>query len=621
MAPAASHSVMSGRIDISFESVLSIFRMTSSGHGQHQVFPESDIEEADKPRGSGDKDAVRDAENFNRRKYFQDAKRKGWRLIMRNLAFSTKKEDLQVLCSKFGPFTEIVLPPCKDPRYPQSCAGFAFIQFKNREAAKNAIHSLNMSQKVWEEESGVSETAGDEGEEQEESGSDENDRDEKEHDEASTNNGSSRKKGSGHKTRSNQAVEQGRVVFVRNMSYETTDEMLKESLEKFGEIELAIICRYAESGHSKGSGFVYFESRHQADACLDAITTDPGIMIDSRRIYAHRALPRNDAAAIEKENLKRKPKDKRNLHLLRVGVVRPGTVAARGMSEMDAKKRAKLALAAKAKLRNLHMFVSPTRLVLHNLPMSLTDNSLKSLCFLAAGNPDARITECRIWRDREKSNVKGIGRSRGFGFVAFSEHSDALAALRKLNNNPETFSDERRPIVEFSIENLSALRFRESRVTKSKEKLAKGTEEKGMSEKTRREVEETKREMAAGGQKPLPSHVGPKIRHRDLIKKSLPKRGKDQEPGCELDIKEFVTKKYSFKPDLYSKIEVNGELAHPLYKFLKEEQGGTLTNAIKWNFTKFLVDKNGHVVKRYSPQTQPKDMVKDIETVLSGSKL
>uniref|UniRef100_A0A914S8T2 Glutathione peroxidase n=1 Tax=Parascaris equorum TaxID=6256 RepID=A0A914S8T2_PAREQ len=93
------------------------------------------------------------------------------------------------------------------------------------------------------------------------------------------------------------------------------------------------------------------------------------------------------------------------------------------------------------------------------------------------------------------------------------------------------------------------------------------------------------------------------------------------EPGCELDIKEFITKKYEFEPDLYSKVEVNGDNAHPLYKFLKEEQGGTITDAIKWNFTKFLVDRNGHVVKRYSPQTQPKDIVKDIETILNGAKV
>ncbi|KAH7701601.1 glutathione peroxidase [Aphelenchoides avenae] len=88
-----------------------------------------------------------------------------------------------------------------------------------------------------------------------------------------------------------------------------------------------------------------------------------------------------------------------------------------------------------------------------------------------------------------------------------------------------------------------------------------------------------------------------------------------QEPGCEVDIKNFLTK-YSFEPDLYSKIEVNGSNAHPLYNFLKKEQGGTLFDAIKWNFTKFLVNRDGKAVKRYAPTTEPHSIHKDIEALL-----
>jgi glutathione peroxidase len=61
---------------------------------------------------------------------------------------------------------------------------------------------------------------------------------------------------------------------------------------------------------------------------------------------------------------------------------------------------------------------------------------------------------------------------------------------------------------------------------------------------------------------------------------------------------------------------VNGDDAHPLYKFLKKEKGGTLFKGIKWNFTKFLVDKEGHVVKRYGPTTAPHEIEKDIEKLL-----
>ena len=91
---------------------------------------------------------------------------------------------------------------------------------------------------------------------------------------------------------------------------------------------------------------------------------------------------------------------------------------------------------------------------------------------------------------------------------------------------------------------------------------------------------------------------------------------KFQEPACEIDIKNFVNEKFHFEPDLYAKINVNGSEADPLYTFLKKEQGGTLVDAIKWNFTKFLVDRQGHVVKRFAPTTAPKDIVKDIEKLL-----
>ncbi|KAI1711904.1 glutathione peroxidase domain-containing protein [Ditylenchus destructor] len=93
----------------------------------------------------------------------------------------------------------------------------------------------------------------------------------------------------------------------------------------------------------------------------------------------------------------------------------------------------------------------------------------------------------------------------------------------------------------------------------------------------------------------------------------------NQEPGCEIDIRNSVREKYSFEPDLYSKVDVNGKNQHPIYEFLKKEQGGFMFDAIKWNFTKFLVDRQGHVVKRYGPNTDPKTIIPDIEAVLSKS--
>uniref|UniRef100_A0A8C4SU45 phospholipid-hydroperoxide glutathione peroxidase n=1 Tax=Erpetoichthys calabaricus TaxID=27687 RepID=A0A8C4SU45_ERPCA len=79
-----------------------------------------------------------------------------------------------------------------------------------------------------------------------------------------------------------------------------------------------------------------------------------------------------------------------------------------------------------------------------------------------------------------------------------------------------------------------------------------------------------------------------------------------QEPGTEEEIKEFA-KSYGAEFDLFSKIDVNGPHAHPLWKWMKEQPKGkgTLGNNIKWNFTKFLIDREGKVVKRYSPMDDP----------------
>jgi glutathione peroxidase len=90
-----------------------------------------------------------------------------------------------------------------------------------------------------------------------------------------------------------------------------------------------------------------------------------------------------------------------------------------------------------------------------------------------------------------------------------------------------------------------------------------------------------------------------------------------QEPGDEAEIKNFCTEKYDVTFPMFAKIEVNGANAHPLFKTLKQEAPGFLgTPAIKWNFTKFLVDGQGRVVRRYAPTDKPEALAKDIEAAL-----
>jgi glutathione peroxidase len=90
-----------------------------------------------------------------------------------------------------------------------------------------------------------------------------------------------------------------------------------------------------------------------------------------------------------------------------------------------------------------------------------------------------------------------------------------------------------------------------------------------------------------------------------------------QEPGDERAIRDFCSLNYDVTFPMFAKIDVNGAAAHPLYRRLKQQQAGLLgTEAIKWNFTKFLIDRTGRPVKRYAPRVTPEALESDIEALL-----
>lgn len=91
---------------------------------------------------------------------------------------------------------------------------------------------------------------------------------------------------------------------------------------------------------------------------------------------------------------------------------------------------------------------------------------------------------------------------------------------------------------------------------------------------------------------------------------------KNQDPDTDENIMSFCSLNYGVTFPMFSKINVNGKSQHPLYKFLKEKKSGFLSGAIKWNFTKFLVDREGNVVNRFGPSTEPADIEKYIEKIL-----
>jgi glutathione peroxidase len=120
-----------------------------------------------------------------------------------------------------------------------------------------------------------------------------------------------------------------------------------------------------------------------------------------------------------------------------------------------------------------------------------------------------------------------------------------------------------------------------------------------------------------------PQYQGLETLHRELHGRGLEVLGfpcnqfGGQEPGSEEEIGAFCEKNYGVSFPMFAKVEVNGDQAHPLWQHLKSEAPGVLgTEGIKWNFTKFLIGRDGKVVKRYAPQTKPEEIAGDVEKLL-----
>jgi glutathione peroxidase len=91
----------------------------------------------------------------------------------------------------------------------------------------------------------------------------------------------------------------------------------------------------------------------------------------------------------------------------------------------------------------------------------------------------------------------------------------------------------------------------------------------------------------------------------------------NQEPGSHDEIRSFCQSQYGVSFPMFQKVEVNGKQRHPLFRYLTKQSKGLWGGAIKWNFTKFLVDATGHVYKRYAPIVKPLDIEKDIRALLA----
>uniref|UniRef100_A0A915JQB0 RRM domain-containing protein n=1 Tax=Romanomermis culicivorax TaxID=13658 RepID=A0A915JQB0_ROMCU len=451
--------------------------------------------------------------------------------------FKCKEEDVRRAFEKFGSIVEIDMPQKKG-----GFAGFCFVQFKAYKEAAQAMKEINgheikdrvvavdwaipkdqymtavieerqqQKQKELKVKANKDDSSDEDGDTENEAGT-------------SVENKAIEKKATKvpkdkPELTKPSDVNEGKTLFVRGLPFDVDDDELKNFFGKFGDLHYALICKFHDSSISKGSGFVKFVDKKSADACLAAQNNGESFMLKGRQLLVCPAVEKNDVAKIAADkNKDTEPKDKRNLHLLRVGLIRAGTQEANNMSAPDSAKRLRIEAANRKKIKDLNIFVSATRIVIHNLPLQLIDNKLKILCLKAVGDRNCVIKECRVMRDLDRTNNQGKGKSRGYAFVEFDQHEHALACLKALNNNPEIFTDVKRPIVEFSLENRLALNARAIRLEKSRlnrnkkdEKLNGGTFEPA---KKKRKLIYKPLVVPAAANAPkrtFPSHMGPKIR-------------------------------------------------------------------------------------------------------------
>ncbi|XP_040327984.1 RNA-binding protein 28 isoform X1 [Herpailurus yagouaroundi] len=426
-------------------------------------------------------------------------------------------------------------------------------------------------------------------------------------------------------------VNEGKTVFIRNLSFDSEEEELGELLQQFGDLKYVRVVLHPDTEHSKGCAFAQFMTQEAAQKCLEAASPETeggGLKLDGRLLRIDLAVTRDEAAKLQTKKVK-KPTGTRNLYLAREGLIRAGTKAAEGVSAADMAKRERFELLKHQKLKDQNIFVSQTRLCLHNLPKAVDDKELRKLLLSATrGEKGVRLKECRVMRDLKGAHGKVKGQSLGYAFAEFQEHEHALTALRHINNNPEIFGPLKRPIVEFSLEDRRKLKIKELRIQRSlqkvKSKPATGEpqqeqpvlgkdrqrkaaqnhtqqqskaalEQKGKVHstswtgfQTKAEVEQV--ELPDGKKRRkvlvLPSHRGPKIRLRDKGKvKSLPpKKPKPQINQQKQEKQKLPSKQTPRRKAKGNKTEIRFNQLVEQYKqkLLGPSKGAPLAKRSKW---------------------------------------
>ncbi|GJJ14727.1 hypothetical protein Clacol_008994 [Clathrus columnatus] len=475
-----------------------------------------------------------------------NAPSKASRLIVRNLPWNTTEDDLRRLFLPHGPIYSITIPvspPREEGEQPRA-KGFGFVWMLNKQDAEKAIGNTDgttlgpkngdsnakgkeriiavdwaLSKEKWNaekpkiEEVDGSEGGSDEGEEDNshDTGSDDDDEGSSE-----SHNSNSEDEGDGELSNRDEsdashdkpqlpAPETGNTLFIRNLPFTATEDELRILFRTFGSLRYARITLDPATGRSRGTGFVCFWNKEDADKVIEKadllkmetngdqtaapekknpfklasiLTPDPSsslaqsLVLHGRTLDITRAVTREEAGRLREEGEKaRQKQDKRNLYLMREGVIFPNTPAADTLTPIEVEKRVNSFNTRRQLVRsNPSLYISKTRLSVRQIPSFATERTLKRLALYAIrvfedevkngtreglsadelkededikklkrkkGERPTAVRQAKIVRILEKVDpITGKGRSKGYGFLEMISHQDALRVIRWANNNP-----------------------------------------------------------------------------------------------------------------------------------------------------------------------------------------
>ena len=319
-------------------------------------------------------------------------------------------------------------------------------------------------------------------------------------------------------------VEPGATVFIRNIPVDATQKTVFLAMKKFGFVQSTRLVLNKSTRKPKGTAFVDFKSVECAEKAAEASRkakekTGPPVIIAGMPVEIHIALGGDDIRNLAIQKKQEGTGDRRNIYLSKEGTIAIGSAAWNELSASDKSKRARAMEEAELKLKSPNFSVSATRLNVRNVPKSWNEERLKKLFIDAvkrrATKESPKVVQAKILREK---GTEALGPSKGIAFIEFKSHDHSLCALRELNNNPDIWGKDHRPIVEFAIDNVQVLKKREAMLDRQKRKRAEdngvpGSENKATPSTTKAAAKPTK-----PGEDPPKSKRKLRMERRSMLK-------------------------------------------------------------------------------------------------------